>query len=880
MSDQLEQLQDILADTYTIERELGGGGMSRVFLAVERELGRKVVIKLLAPDLAEGLSAERFAREIRLAAALQQANIVPLLRTGSSPVPFYTMPYVEGESLRARLSKSGAMPEGQVIGILRDIARALSYAHARGVVHRDIKPDNVLLSGGTAVVTDFGIAKAVDAARIATSGGTVGALTGTGMSIGTPAYMAPEQIAGDRSADQRADIYSLGALAYELLAGHTPFHDRTAQQMIAAHIVEMPPPLTGVRPEVNALVMRCLAKDPSQRPQSADEVIALLDALGISSGEIAQRANDRRRNTNLAIAGAVVAVIALAFGVRSWIGGAAKTIVLGATQQITTTPELEVDASISPDGKFVAYVAEIGGVLRVATRQVGSQASGQGTMVAPGIPGTQRWPRWSKDGSTLLFASDTLVYEVPAFGGAPRLLFNAGRDLIRPNPTPTWSPDGKSVLFNTADGIKVIDLAGGAPRTIVKGNELHSAEWSPDGSRIAYVAGNRQGVSATGTLAPSAIWVTRVDHPAPVQVTEGKHINVSPAWLSDDVLLFISSVGGTRDIYQAQLAADGHARAVPTRVTTGLEPYSISYAPAAHRLAYSVLRSRFNIWSVELHPSGETPLSELHEVTRDNQRIEGISLSPDGKTLAFDANRRGNADIYRVPVEGGEAVQLTHDSTSAFQPEWSRDGTRLAFYSTRSGTRDVYVMDADGRNLETVTNLPTEERAPTWSPDGTQIAYLSGGKGTTGQNVYISHRLPGGGWSPGRQLTTKGAVFPRWSPDGKYISVSRAGDQLLVSPTDGTERVIPMKVSDGSIPFFGTWSSDPDVLYVARVRLGRGNWTYWRVPLNGGAEQLLLNTGSRRGRSGNATFATDGKRIYVTLGGDEGDVWTVDVKAP
>jgi Tol biopolymer transport system component len=179
--------------------------------------------------------------------------------------------------------------------------------------------------------------------------------------------------------------------------------------------------------------------------------------------------------------------------------------------------------------------------------------------------------------------------------------------------------------------------------------------------------------------------------------------------------------------------------------------------------------------------------------------------------------------------------------------------------------------------VEAVTNLPTEERAPAFSPDGTQIAYLSGGKGTTGQNVFISHRLPGAGWSPGRQLTTRGAVFPRWSPDGKYISLSRGGEQLLVSPTDGTERVVPMKVSDGSIPFFGTWTSDPGVLYVARVKLGQGQWTYWRVPLNGGAEQLLLNTGDRKGRSSNATFATDGKKIYVTLGGDEGDVWTVDI---
>jgi Tol biopolymer transport system component/tRNA A-37 threonylcarbamoyl transferase component Bud32 len=854
------QLQSALSNSYTIDRELGGGGMSRVFLAEELELGRKVVIKVLAPELAEGLSAERFAREIKLAAALQQANIVPLLRTGTTPVPFYTMPFVEGESLRARLADSGALPEAQVIGILRDVARALSYAHAHGVVHRDIKPDNVLLSGGTAVVADFGIAKAIDVAR--TAGSAI--LTGTGVSIGTPAYMAPEQLAGDANVDERVDIYSLGTLAYELLTGHTPFHDRTPQKLIAAQILDAPPPIAGVRAELNALVVRCLAKEPGARPQSANEVLQLLDGL-------------RHRRTIAPLqtmAAAALVLAALALGFRTYATrNSAMPLVLGATQQVTTTPGIELDPSISPDGKFIAYVAVVDGEQRVVTRPTGGERQ---TVVAPDVVGSQRWPRWSADGTTLLFSSDTLVYEAPAFGGTPRLLFNAGRDLIRPNPTATYSPDGKSVVFNTAEGIKVLERDGGEPRLIVKGNELHSAEWSPDGSRIAYVSGNRQWVNASGTFAPSAIWVTRVDKPAPVQVTEAKHINMSPVWLNDDALLYVSSVGGTRDIYQVQLASDGRAKGEPWRLTTGLEPSVISYNRGVHRLAYSVLRSLFNIWGGVLHTGGETPISELTEITHDNQLVEGISLSADGKTLAFDSNRRGNSDIYRTPVEGGEAVQLTRDSTDEFQPEWSRDGTHLAFYGTRTGTRDVYVMDRDGRNLEAVTNLPTEERAPTWSPDGLQVAYLSGGQGMTLQNVYVSHRLPGGGWSPGNQLTTKGAVFPRWSPDGKYISFSRAGDTMLLTVADGTERVVATKSTPVSMNFFATWTSDPSVLYVAEVATGRGEWLYWRVPLNGGSKQLLMRTGKRKGAS-NATFATDGKRIYVTLGGNEGDVWTVDV---
>src|SRR5688572_19124261 len=220
--------------------------MSRVFVADETRLGRKVVIKLMSSDVAAGISADRFEREIKLAASLQQANIVPVLSAGDvGGVPYYTMPFVEGESLRSRLAKSGALPIGEVIGILRDVARALAYAHAHGVVHRDIKPDNVLISGGTAVVTDFGIAKALAAAKIGRdreeAPGT--ALTQMGTSIGTPAYMAPEQAAADPAVDHRADLYSFGCMAYELITGQTPFHGRSPQRLLAAHMVETPKPV-------------------------------------------------------------------------------------------------------------------------------------------------------------------------------------------------------------------------------------------------------------------------------------------------------------------------------------------------------------------------------------------------------------------------------------------------------------------------------------------------------------------------------------------------------------------------------------------------------------------------------------------------------------
>src|SRR5262245_16258682 len=236
-------LQSALGDTYRIERELGGGGMSRVFLAREQALGRAVVIKVLLPVLAAGLRAERFAREVRLAAAMQHPNVVPLFTAGDAAgLPYYVMPYVSGESLRARLTREGRVPVGDALSILRDVARALAFAHERGVVHRDVKPENVLLAGDAAVVTDFGIAKAV----VAAVGGDESAsdlrtLSTVGSAIGTPAYMAPEQAVGDPRVDHRADLYAWGVVAYELLAGSHPFADRaTAQELLVAHLSDTP----------------------------------------------------------------------------------------------------------------------------------------------------------------------------------------------------------------------------------------------------------------------------------------------------------------------------------------------------------------------------------------------------------------------------------------------------------------------------------------------------------------------------------------------------------------------------------------------------------------------------------------------------------------
>ena len=285
MTDLLERLKAAVGETYRIEQELGGGGMSRVFLAEEVRLGRPVVIKVLPPEMGAGVNIERFEREIRLAAKLQHPHIVPLLTAGSQDdLLYYVMPFIEGESLRAKLVREGELPLGEAVRILRDVVDALAYAHEHGVVHRDIKPDNVLLTARHAVVTDFGVAKAVSASTDEVS------LTSLGVALGTPAYMSPEQAAANPNVDHRADLYAVGVLAYEMLCGQPPFSGTNAQAILAAHVTQAPEPCVTHRPAVppalNTLVLRCLEKHAADRWQRAEELVPHLEAMLTPTGGI------------------------------------------------------------------------------------------------------------------------------------------------------------------------------------------------------------------------------------------------------------------------------------------------------------------------------------------------------------------------------------------------------------------------------------------------------------------------------------------------------------------------------------------------------------------------------------------------------------------
>lgn len=388
------RLQRALGDAYRLERELGGGGMSRVFVAHDVALDRRVVVKVLPETVAEGLSVERFRREIMVSAGLQHPNIVPVIAAGDAEgLPWFVMPFVEGESLRHRLAR-GSLLVPEVVAILRDVGRALAHAHARGVIHRDIKPDNILLTGGAAVVADFGVAKAlVDAAPgAAPSSGT---LTRVGVSLGTPAYMAPEQVVADPAADHRVDLYALGVTAWEMLTGRPPFVGATVSEVMSAHLTRTAEPLATARPgapvALARLVAACMEKSPADRPASADELLRRLEDPAVVSGALpslpsvaAIPAPRRPARTWWMVAAGIAAAAAMVWVVRG--PGAATP---AAPPTIAVLP-LELASADTADAYLAQGIADevLNALSRLQGVKVASRLAARSIATAP-TPGDE-----------------------------------------------------------------------------------------------------------------------------------------------------------------------------------------------------------------------------------------------------------------------------------------------------------------------------------------------------------------------------------------------------------------------------------------------------------------------------------------------------------
>lgn len=885
--------------------------MARVFVVREVALGRDIVVKVLPPELGAGLNIGRFRREIQLAARLQHPHIVPLLFAGSKDdLLYYAMPRVEGETLRARLQRSGELPVADAIRILRDVAEALEYAHEQGVVHRDIKPENILLSGYHGLVTDFGIAKALSAA--ADDSG----ITSVGVAIGTPTYMSPEQALGDPNTDQRSDVYALGVVGYEMLTALTPFPGTTPQQVMTAHIAETPAPVSRFRPELPpslaAAIMRCLKKMPDARFQTAKELREQLETVSTPSGgitspqpvaaqataeypvpaQIAQAAalraapttsGPRNRNRTFTLVGIAAVVLVGSLLASRYLTGVEPRFEVGTTSQLTNESGLEITPAFSPDGKAIAYAAGHPGGTSIMVRQI---SGGDAIRLANGLA-----PQWSPDGSKLVYVDSAGIAMVPVFGGTPqRLVRNPDNEYTV---SPAWSHDGKFLAYaqvRTIGGFGSIWIAnadGSDPRMIRETNEPYALSWSPNDDRLAFVEGNLLFVYSGvqfGNIAPSTVWVVGRTGRGAALLTDSLHQSISPAWSADgDGVFYVSNARGGRDLYYQRLRGTS-ANGAPQRLTSGLKIHGIA-ATGEGRIAYSAWATNVGIWSLPFPRSGPVSVSTAHPIMSTTESIEVVRLSPDGQWLAFDSDRSGNMDLYKMRIDGTGLQQLTRDSADDFRPSWSPDGRELAFHSWRSGNRDSYVVSADGSAERLIASGPAHEYSGTFSPDGSQLAFDSDRSGQI--EIYVTGSGKGEAGSGVRQLTKTGGSLARWSPDGKFIAYTVTATNtpglpyaapLRVIPAEGgTVRTIPVPASLGKMVAIEGWSADGKKLYF-RVIAPNGDRNIAEASLDSSGSSVLVRFDDREKRPFNPFFSTDGKTIYFTLGRHEADIWLMDLR--
>lgn len=867
-----DRLAAVLADRYRIESELGVGGMATVYLARDLRHDREVALKVLRPELAAVLGADRFLNEVRITARLDHPHIVTLIDSGESDgFLWYVLPYIRGESLRGKLDRERQLGLEEAVAITRQIAGALDFAHHHGVIHRDIKPENILLHEGEAMLADFGIALAVKEA-----GGN--RLTETGLSLGTPQYMSPEQATGDRQLDARSDVYSLAAVLYEMLAGEPPVTGPTAQAMIAKLLTERPTRLRIVRdsvPEsVDLAVGRALAKTPADRFGSAGDFAAALK-LGITEA-VPSTTTWRRRNVMVAATGAL-ALAALAFGLWHLMRGQPASLTLGRSQQLTADPGLEIQPALSPDGRIVAYAAGNSARMRIFLRPVGG---GRTIPLTDDSTAIEAQPRWSPDGNSLLFLTRGGASIAPALGGASRPVVppSASVSVV----TAAWSPNGREIAFVRAESLLVAPVDGGPTRLLGTTFDLHSCVWSPTGKWIACVALNSESVlpgTTFGNLAPSAILVFPAAGGAPIRLVEAQAFNQSPVWTPDgSQLLFVSNRDGPRDVYAMSLASSGRSHGTLTRLTTGLGAISISLSADGRRLGYAVYTARANIWSLPIPSGAPITADRAMPVTSGNQVIEAMHVSRDSRWLLYDSDLHGNSDIYRIPLSGGPAEQLTNDPADEFAPDLSPDGRAVAYHSWRTGTRDIEVKPLDGGPVEHVTATPAQESYPRWSPDGRTIAFFNQ---ISPFSLFLSRREDNGHWSTPTRLASN-SVGDAWSPDGHSIAYFQAESDrrsgvIMVVPADGGT---PRRVFDSSptVPLAESveWSPDGQTLYY-KTHDAQGRASFWAVNAAGGRPRLLVRFDDLSRPSSRRDFATDGKRLYFAIQDRQSDVFVAEM---
>ncbi len=821
-NDAVDRLRTALEGRYAIERELGEGGMATVYLADDVKHERKVALKVLKPELAAVVGAERFLAEIKTTANLQHPHILPLFDSGEADsFLFYVMPYVEGETLRDRIERERQLPIDAAVRIAAAVANALHHAHERGVIHRDIKPANILMQDGEPMVADFGIALAVGAA-----GGS--RLTETGLSVGTPFYMSPEQATGDQIVGPQSDTYALGCVLFEMLVGQPPYLGSTAQAVLGKIIQGLPVSARVERAStpanVDAAVRKALEKLPADRFVNAQAFAAALADPGFRHGEAAEAASAAASTAwkpAAVLAGTLSLVLASALVWTSTRPAPPKPV-----ERFTVSPDFILDPpALLPDGS--------------------------GMVVHPlGRDGTTR-QLWLRLWSDL----------------APRPIPSSAAGLMSLH-TASVSPDGEEVAYVGGNGeLRIADLGTGALR-VVADPVFCCPRWNTDG--FVYFTGLDRGidrVAPTGGAVESVIRRTEGDGAySEFLVFEGRDIGVFEVQSAESRIEAVRLSTGERKTLAVGmrpfLAPGGElvfASLDGDLLAASLDFETLEFADAPLTLLDSVAVNAVPAAIYALSPSGtllyqrggrSTSLAELIWVTRSGEPTPvdpewvvdlggslnfGWRLSPDGSRIALTIVTEGNEDVWVKTVASGTLSRITFDPGRDILPRWRPGGDFLSFTSDRGdeglhirakradgvgeseqvyalgrevtlgawspdgewlvlraagragfiGARDVFAVrpDEDGTPSPLLADPEYLEQAPAVSPDGRWLAYSSNETGREEVFVRPFPNVQEGKW----QVSTEGGLRPLWSPDGRELFfVNRETRELLSADIDTT----------------------------------------------------------------------------------------------
>ena len=814
MTDVLDRLSSALADRYRIERELGAGGMATVFLAEDLKHHRQVAIKVLKPELAAVLGADRFVQEITTTAQLQHPHILPLFDSGTADgFLFYVMPYIEGETLREKLDRETQLGIDESVRITREVADALDYAHRRGIIHRDIKPENILLHDGRPMVADFGIALAVSAAA-------GGRMTETGTSVGTPHYMSPEQATADREITGRADQYSLASVLYEMLAGEPPHTGASAQAVIMKIITDPARPVSQLRksvpPNVAAALAKALEKLPADRFESAKDFAAALHnpafttASGVSSGSAAA-ARPRPRALRYVVAIVGVGGVAIgAFAAWSWLRPHPEPVsrfVIGfPTEQASDFSLLGTHMAVSRDGSMLVYSGGESGEATLWLKR-------RDALTAEPIPGTEGAfdPFFSPDGRQVGFVSDRggrTLKVVSLAGGTPHVVVGS--------PLGTsgawWATDGYIYFDADIRGLERVKPDGTSRESVMPldsaANEVGIA-WPQvlAGDKVA-IFRLRHGTDAPGDFTIVALRIGTTDRRVVVRAVTARYVSGQLFFVAADGTLQAAPFDAR------QLALSGP----PAGLARGVRVYG-TYAGAdlavtADGDLYYVAGAAGAAAALEW-VSRDGVVQPVDTTWHESGEIRGVALSPNGEQVAVELARlgTGGADIWIEHLPAGPLTRLTLDSADDFAPNWSGDGRDVLFVSERVSPLAVFRRRADGTGsavlvaradrdiheayesrdgrwlvartslsmagsgdilameigrdtaLQPIIATPATETSPALSPDGRWLAYVSTESGRREVYVRPFPDVNRGVW----QVSTDGGVEARWSHAGKEI---------------------------------------------------------------------------------------------------------------